>query len=70
VALLREYCTALRCVTVLLDSDEAGRHAAEPIAGKLAQHWWVEIVSIDDGEEPDTVDADTLETLLTDNREL
>src|SRR4051794_28518872 len=70
VALLREHCTALRCVTVLLDGDEAGRHAAEPIAGKLAQHWWVKIANLDDGQEPDTVDAHTLETLLTDNREL
>src|SRR3954471_17778858 len=70
VALLREHCTALRCVTVLLDGDEAGRHAAEPIAGKLAQHWWVKIASLPDGEEPDTVDEPTLVELLTKDREL
>ena len=55
---------------MLLDGDEAGRHAAEPIAGKLAQHWWVKIASLPDGEEPDTVDEPILVELLTKNREL
>jgi DNA primase len=64
VALLREHCPALRFVTVMLDGDEAGRSAAEGVAVKLARHWWVRIVSLPDGGQPDTVELDVLEHLL------
>jgi DNA primase len=64
VALLQEHCPDLRHVTVMLDGDEAGRTAAEGVAVKLARHWWVRIVSLPDGGQPDTVELDMLEHLL------
>jgi hypothetical protein len=38
VAHLRD-CPALRFVTVMLDSDEAGQKAGDNIAAQLAKHW-------------------------------
>ena len=64
VKLLEEHCPELRHVTVMLDGDEAGRSAAEGVAVKLARHWWVRIVSLPDGGQPDTVELDVLEHLL------
>jgi DNA primase len=64
VALLRERCPELRHVTVMLDGDEGGRTAADDVAVKLARHWWVRIVGLPDGGQPDTVAVDELERLL------
>jgi DNA primase len=54
VALLRD-CPALRFVTVMLDGDQAGRTAAPEIAARLARHWWVRIIELPEGREPDTL---------------
>ena len=63
IALLRD-CPALRFVTVMLDGDEAGRKAAPAVAAALARHWWVRIVELPDGMEPDTLPQEKLLALL------
>jgi DNA primase len=55
---------ALRFVTVMLDSDEAGQKAGDNIAARLAKHWWTRIVLLPDGTQPDTVETSVLEQLL------
>jgi DNA primase len=53
-----------RHVTVLLDGDEAGRRAAEEVAGAIANVAWSRIVHLPDGAQPDTLDRAQLERLL------
>ena len=53
-----------RHITVLLDGDEAGREAAEKVAGAIANVAWCRIVHLPDGRQPDTVDRAELERLL------
>ena len=60
IALLRGHCRNLRSLTVLLDGDEPGRDAADQIASLLAHHWWVRIVTLPDGMQPDTADEGLL----------
>ena len=64
VALLQKHCPALRFVTVLLDGDEAGRKAAPEIAATLAAHWFTRIVTVPEGEEPDTLPQEELLALI------
>lgn len=64
VALLREHCPALRFVTVLLDGDEAGVEGGDKVTAALAKHWFVRIVALPDGNQPDMVDQGELERLL------
>ena len=64
VALLREHCPALRSLTVLLDGDEAGQKAAPEVAAALARHFWVRIVALPEGAEPDTLPQAELLALL------
>ena len=64
VALLRAHCPALRFVTVMLDSDDAGRKAGDAVAAQLAQNWWTRIVHLVDGAQPDTVEPAELGRLL------
>jgi DNA primase len=63
VALLRT-CPSLRHVTVMMDGDDAGRAAAPAVAARLAAHWWVRIVSLPEGAEPNTLKRNELEQLL------
>jgi DNA primase len=63
VALLRD-CPALRYVSVMLDGDQAGRTAVPEIAARLARHWWVRIIDLPEGAEPDTLPQETLLALL------
>jgi DNA primase len=58
-----------RHITVLLDGDEAGREAAEKVAGAIANVAWCRIVHLPDGTQPDTVDGAGLERLLGRNRQ-
>ena len=51
-------------ITVLLDGDEAGREAAEKVAGAIANVAWCRIVHLPDGVQPDTVDPAELERRL------
>ena len=64
IALLQEHCPALRGLTLLMDGDAAGRKAAENIVPRLARHWWVRMVELPDGTQPDTVEQGELEVLL------
>ena len=48
----------------MLDSDEAGQKAGDIIAAQLAKHWWMRIVALPDGTQPDTVEQSVLEQLL------
>jgi hypothetical protein len=45
-----------RHVTVMLDGDEAGREAAEKVAGAIANVAWSRIVHLPAGGQPDTMD--------------
>jgi DNA primase len=47
---------AARHVTVMLDGDEAGREAAEKVAGAIANVAWSRIVHLPAGGQPDTMD--------------
>ena len=52
-------------VVVMLDGDEAGREASEEIADRLRRVvYQVDIVSLDDGQQPDQFSADELHQLL------
>jgi DNA primase len=53
-----------RHITVLLDGDEAGRAAAEEVAGAIANVAWSRIVHLPDGAQPDTVDPAALGRVL------
>jgi DNA primase len=53
-----------RHITVMLDGDEAGREAAEKVAGAIANVAWSRIVHLPDGVQPDTIDRAQLERLL------
>ena len=53
-----------RHITVLLDGDEAGREAAEKVAGAIANVAWSRIVHLPDGTQPDTVNRAELERRL------
>jgi DNA primase len=53
-----------RHVTVMLDGDDAGREAAEKVAGAIGNVAWSRIVHLPDGAEPDTIDPAQLERLL------
>src|SRR4051812_14437308 len=53
-----------RHITVLLDGDEAGREAAEKVAGSIANVAWARIVHLPDGAQPDTVGPAELERRL------
>jgi DNA primase len=64
VALLRDHCPALRFVTVMFDGDQAGRTASPEIAARLACHWWVRIIDLPEGSEPDTLSQEKLLALL------
>jgi DNA primase len=56
--------TNARHVTVLLDGDEAGRAAAEEVAGAIANVAWARVVHLPEGAQPDTVDHAELERRL------
>jgi DNA primase len=47
-----------------MDRDEAGRSAAPEIALTLVRHFWVRVVELPDGTEPDTVNKDQLRQLI------
>jgi DNA primase len=64
VALLREHCPALRFVSVMLDSDEAGQKAVDIVTSRLAKHWWTRDVALPGGTQPDTVEKSVFEQLL------
>ncbi len=68
IALLVEHCPALRFVTVLLDGDDAGRKAAELVAGRLAWHWPVKIGALPEGLQPDTTPEAVLMHAIGRNR--
>jgi DNA primase len=53
-----------RQVTLMLDGDDAGRKAAEEIAGRLVRKLYVRVVELPDGGQPDTLSADNLAGLL------
>ena len=46
------------------DGDEAGREAAEKVAGAIANVAWCRIVHLPEDEQPDTIDRAKLERLL------
>lgn len=64
VRLLLDHCLSLACVTVLMDGDAAGSHAADTIVPRLARHWWVRVRTLPDGTQPDTVGHRELARLL------
>jgi DNA primase len=51
-------------VTLFLDSDEAGRKAAEETVGRLIRNVYVRIVEAPDGKQPDQLDKEQLGALL------
>ncbi len=51
-------------LTLMLDGDEPGRTAAESILPRLARSFFVRVVNLPDGFQPDTVDEDLIATLL------
>ena len=53
-----------RHITVMLDGDDAGREAAEKVAGTIANVAWSRIVHLPDGAQPDTIDRAQLERML------
>ena len=48
----------------MLDGDEAGREAAEKVAGAITNVAWARIVHLPDGAQPDTIDPAVLGRLL------
>jgi DNA primase len=66
VALLKEHCRELRHITVMLDGDAAGREAADKVAAALARDcpWWVRIVTLPEGLQPNTVPGEELLRLI------
>jgi DNA primase len=61
-ALLTESNT--KRLSLLLDGDEPGRTAALELLPRLAQHFFVRIVNLPQGSQPDTVSVDDLRRLL------
>jgi DNA primase len=53
-----------RHITVMLDGDEAGREAAEKVAGAIGNVAWSRIVHLPEGAQPDTIDRAQLERML------
>jgi DNA primase len=53
-----------RHITIMLDGDEAGRAAADEVAGAIAKIAWARIVHLPNGRQPDRVDRAELEQLL------
>lgn len=64
IALLQERLPRLRLVLVLFDGDEAGRVAAGRAAPALARAFSTRIVDLEEGAEPDTIDAAELKALI------
>ncbi len=56
--------SGVRNVTLLLDGDEAGRTAAAELLPRLASHFFVRVVNLTDGGEPDTLPEEELKKLL------
>jgi DNA primase len=63
LALLRERGT--RCVTLLLDGDDAGRTARERALSALADAFFVRAPVLPDGEKPDTSGEAALRRLVS-----
>lgn len=64
MTLLTEHCPTLRYLSVLLDGDDPGRKAAEPVAARLSEHWWVRTIRLADGAQPDSLADGELERRL------
>ena len=50
-------------VTLLLDSDEAGRSAAEKLLPVVSRSFFTKVVDLPNGEEPDTASEGALRNL-------
>lgn len=51
-------------VRLFFDGDKSGQEASTAVAGELAQELWVKAVRCPDGEQPDQLDPDVLNSLL------
>jgi DNA primase len=47
--------SGIRMLTLLLDGDRPGREATNQLLPRLAEHFFIRMVSLPDGAEPDTV---------------
>ena len=51
-------------VILMLDGDEAGRAAAVEIAGRLVKRTFVRVLSLPEGQQPDSMTAEDLKLSL------
>lgn len=51
-------------LTLLLDGDKPGRDAASEILRRLARHFFVRMLELPEGTQPDTIAEPDLKTLL------
>ena len=58
----------VRMLTLLLDGDQPGREATDELLPRLARPFFVRVVSLLDGEEPDTVSEQFLIDVLSNRR--
>ena len=58
----------VRMVTLLLDGDKPGREATDELLPRLARPFFMRVISLLDGEEPDTVPEQFLVEILSCSR--
>jgi DNA primase len=51
-------------IILFLDGDEAGRFAAQSIAGRLMYRSFVKVISVPEGKQPDTLSSEEIRKLL------
>jgi DNA primase len=66
---LSEQQEALLCVrfsgaALMFDGDEAGQRVRDECLVRLGRKLWVKAISLDDGQQPDMLDVETIRTLL------
>lgn len=60
-----ELLQAFKRVVVMLDGDEAGRHASQGIASRLMRRHFVRLVDVPEGKQPDGLSAEEIKALFS-----
>jgi DNA primase len=53
-----------KSIILFLDGDEAGREAAQAIAGRLVHSHFVNVISLPEGKQPDRLSSEEIRKLL------